>query len=137
MKSLYIYTRYLFPNFLIWLTLACISLLNSLHKLWNLEYITISIMVVFAYFPKYLDFTTLSSERYHNIFIDSYNFQQLPKYMFENVPIVNFNMFFDICEGYTYTLYERSLPLITSAQILDSKITNYVLNLKKHHSTIF
>jgi hypothetical protein len=63
------------------------------------------------------------------ILIHSYNFKQVPKFLFSNVDIINFIMFLDICEGYTYTLYERYPPLNTSAQILDREITHYDLNL--------
>jgi hypothetical protein len=40
-------------------------------------------------------------------------------------------MFFNICEAYTYTLYERYPPHNTSAQILD-----YDMDLRKYHSTL-
>jgi hypothetical protein len=42
--------------------------------------------------------------------------------LFSNVAIINFIMFFDKCEAYTYTLYERYPPHTTSAQILDREI---------------
>ena len=58
-------------------------------------------------------------------------------FLFSNVPIINFIMVFDICQGHTYTLYERYPPHNTSAQILDRQVTDYGLNLTKYHSTLF
>jgi hypothetical protein len=57
--------------------------------------------------------------------------------LFSNVPIINFIMFFDICEAYTYTLYERYPPHKTSAQILHREITDYDLEARKYHLTLF
>jgi hypothetical protein len=136
----YIFTRdILFPNFLTCWTLAFLFLLNFLRNQWNLEYITIYKMFVKAFF--FLEILTFQNDLKCMISQLSSMTLTISKssrnILFSNVAIINFIVFFDICERFTYTLYERYPPPNTSAQILHREITHYDLNLRTYHSSLF
>ena len=134
MKTLYIYTGHFVSEFSHMIhTLAFIFLVNSLSR--NHWYITIFVMVVNDFFPKYLHFRTLSSAWYHNYLHELLQFPTVHEiFSFRMFPLLIL-LFFDTCEAYTYTLYERYPPHNISAQILVREITNNRVNIRKYHST--